>query len=73
MEQILNIYLNDLEQQNFSIKTIKTYKNNIRILIRHLNSIDITDIEQITPLHIKQFIAFKRENGCSAVYINNLL
>ena len=73
MEQILNIYLSDLEQQNFSIKTIKTYKNNIRILIRHLNSIGITDIEQISPLHIKSFIAFKRENSCSAVYINNLL
>ena len=73
MKQILNVYLNDLEQQNFSIKTIKTYKNNIRILIRHLNNIDITDIEQITPMHIKQFIAFKRENNCSAVYINNLL
>lgn len=73
MEQILNIYLSDLEQQNFSIKTIKTYKNNIRILIRHLNNIGITDIEQITPMHIKQFISYKKENNCSAVYINNLL
>lgn len=73
MEQILNIYLNDLEQQNFSIKTIKTYRNNIRILIRHLNNIGITNIEDIAPMHIKQFIAYKRENNSSAVYINNLL
>ena len=73
MEQILNIYLSDLELNNFSTKTIKTYKNNIRILIRHLNNMDITNIEDIAPMHIKQFIAFKRENNCSAVYINNLL
>ena len=73
MEQILNIYLSDLELQSFSARTIKTYRNNILQLIRHLNSIGITNIEQISPLHIKSFIAFKRENGCSAVYINNLL
>lgn len=73
MEQILNIYLNDLELQSFSAKTIKTYRNNLLQLIRYLNNIGITDIEQINPLHIKQFISFKRENNCSAVYINNLL
>lgn len=73
MEQILNIYLSDLELNNFSTKTIKTYRNNLLQLIRHLNSMDITNIEDIAPLHIKQFIAFKRENNCSAVYINNLL
>ena len=73
MEQILNVYLNDLELNNFSTKTIKTYRNNIGQLISWLNAMDITNIEQITPMHIKQFIAFKRENNCSAVYINNLL
>lgn len=73
MKQILNIYLSDLELNNFSTKTIKTYRNNIGQLIKWLNNMDITDIEDITPLHIKQFIAFKRENNCSAVYINNLL
>ena len=73
MEQILNIYLNDLELQSFSARTIKTYRNNIGQLIKWLNNIGITDIEDISPLHIKQFIAFKRENNCSAVYINNLL
>lgn len=72
MEQILNVYLNDLELQSFSARTIKTYRNNLLQLIRYLNSMDITNIEDIAPLHIKQFIAFKREN-CSAVYINNLL
>lgn len=73
MEQILNVYLNDLELNNFSTKTIKTYRNNLLQLIRYLNSIGITNIEDIAPLHIKQFIAFKRENNSSAVYINNLL
>ena len=73
MQQILNIYLNDLELQNFSAKTIKTYRNNIGQLIKWLNNIGITDIEQIKSLHIKQFISYKKENGCSAVSINNLL
>lgn len=73
MKQILNIYLNDLELQSFSARTIKTYRNNIGQLIKYLNSMDITNIEDISPMHIKQFIAFKRENNCSAVYINNLL
>ena len=73
MKQILNVYLNDLEQQNFSIKTIKTYRNNILQLIRHLNSMDITNIEDIAPMHIKQFISYKKENGCSPISINNLL
>lgn len=73
MQQILNIYLNDLEQQNFSTKTIKTYRNNIGQLIRYLNHIGITNIEAINPLHIKQFIAFKKENSCNPISINNLL
>ena len=73
MQQILNIYLSDLEQQNFSTKTIKTYRNNIGQLIRYLNNMSITNIEDINPLHIKQFIAFKKENSCNPISINNLL
>lgn len=69
MRNLLSIYLDDLELNNYSKATLKTYRNNLKKFISYIESINITDIEDINMVHIKQYLATYDHH--SAVHVNN--
>ena len=68
MQELLNIYLSDLELNGLSPKTVKTYKNNIKQFIAF---VEVDTIEDVSVKHVRSFIEMKKDK--STTYINNLI
>jgi integrase/recombinase XerD len=73
INDIYNEFLFDLEIKNYSIRTIKGYRNNNRAFLNFLiNEHKITNIEEITTGHIKSYLLYLKKKGLSEIYINNI-
>lgn len=68
MQELLNIYLSDLELNGLSPKTVKTYKNNIKQFIAF---VEVDSIQDVSIEHVRGFIQAKKDK--STTYINNLI
>ena len=68
MQELLNIYLSDLELNGLSPKTVKTYKNNIKQFIAF---VEVDNIQDVSIQHVRSFIEVKKDK--STTYINNLI
>lgn len=67
-------YLYNCKCRRLSEKTIKNYDMLLRLLLNFLkNEKDITTLEQLKPMHIKQFICMNDEKGRKPNYLNDLL
>lgn len=55
MKKYVQLYIADLKMQNYSEKTLKSYRNAILRFINYLDG-EVDDIEDINTIHIKSYI-----------------
>ena len=68
----LKEYLLECELRNYTEKTIKGYRNSIELLVNYLQQNGITDVDEVLPAHIKQFLTNLQRAGRKPSYINGL-
>lgn len=74
LKNILNEFLLELEIKNYSKRTLKSYKNNNLLFITFLEKdFEITEVEEVKPIHIKSYIKFLKNRGNKETYINGIL
>lgn len=74
LENLLNEYLLDIRLKNYSIRTLKSVKNNNLLFFAYLESeYGITTIEKVSHVHLKAYIKHKQTLGLKATYINSIL
>lgn len=74
LNDILEEFLVELEIQNYSPRTIKTYRNNNLLLFTFIkNEYGIVEIEKVKSVHIKQYIKFLQKNKRKTSYINGII
>lgn len=74
LKDLLSEYILELELQNYSIRTIKSYRNNNLLFFTYVqNEFNITEIEDIKPLHIKSYIKFLQRKKRKPTYINGIV
>lgn len=74
IKDLLKEFAFDLQIKNYSKRTIETYKYNIDQLIIFLDKQhEISDIEDVSSLHIKRFVQYQLEIGNKSNYINTII
>ena len=74
LEDLLNEYLLDIQLKNYSIRTIKSVRNNNLLFFTYLKSeYRITTIEKVSHVHLKAYIKHKQSLGLKATYLNSIL
>lgn len=67
-------YIYEIQIRNYTSRTIKGYKNNILRFSQYVkNECNTTELEEVTPAHIKKYLNSLKEKGRSPVYINTIL
>jgi integrase/recombinase XerD len=74
LKDVLKEFLFDCEIRKMSSRTIKSYKNNNQ---RFFNFIEgefgVTELEEVSHLHIKQYFKFLISKGLTELYVNSIL
>lgn len=74
LKDVLEEFLLELEIRNYSKRTLKSYKNNNLLFFTYLEKeFEITEIEDIKPIHIKNYIKFLKSKGRKESYINGII
>lgn len=74
IKDLLKEFTFDLRIKNYSKRTIETYNYNVGQLISYLEiHHDISDVEDVSSLHIKKFIQYQNEIGNKSNYINTII
>ena len=74
ISELIAEYILDCEIKKFTHKTIKGYKNNLDYLARFLSEKhQITEIENVKPIHLKDFFKYISDMGRKETYMNGLL
>ena len=74
IEDAIKEYIYEIQVRNYTPRTIKGYKNNILRFSQFIkNQCSIVELEDVAPLHIKQYLNSLKEKGRSPVYINTIL
>lgn len=74
LRNILEEFVLELEIQNYSNKTIYTYKSKNLNFIKYLeNKHKITKIEDVKTLHVKSYVAGLRQAQRKPTYINSVI
>ncbi|MEC0307359.1 tyrosine-type recombinase/integrase [Paenibacillus lautus] len=73
LEDVYKEFLFDLEIKNYSIRTIKGYRNNNKAFLNFLsNEFAITEVEGVNTTHIKTYLMNLKMKGLSESYINGI-
>lgn len=73
-KDLLKEYEYDLKVRSYSKRTIKTsYNSCLKFLTYCENEFKVKDIEELLPLHLKQYIDYLQDLGRSEVYINSII
>lgn len=72
---VVNEFVYECRIKKFSERTIKGYKNNTLRFFKFLdeNEDSILELEEITPMHIKSYLAYLSISGHKETYINGIL
>lgn len=74
LKEVLLEFTMELQLQNYSIRTIKGYKNNVGGLLTFIEKeFKITEIEKLNHQHIKMYIKNKQDIGRKESYINSII
>lgn len=74
IEDAVKEYIYEIQIRNYTSRTIKGYKNNILRFNQYVKKqFQITELEEVCPAHIKQYLNSLKEKGRSPVYINTIL
>lgn len=73
LEDVYREFLFDLEIKNYSVRTIKGYRNNNRAFLNFLcNEFAVIEIEEVSTSHIKAYLMNLKKKGLSESYINGI-
>ena len=73
LEDLLKEFLFELQIQNYSRRTIDTYRYNVNQFIMYVKELEIEELDDVLPVHIKKFIKHQQALGNKASYINVLI
>lgn len=74
LEEALKEFIFELEIKKFTKRTIKGYKNNNALFFNFLkNEFRVTELEDLTALHIKKYFQHLTKKGRKPTYINGIL
>lgn len=74
LKDVLREFLYEIQIKNYTPRTIKGYKNNLAKFFKYCEiELEIVELEEITHLHIKQYLNYLKEKGLTPTYINTIL
>lgn len=74
LSAVLNEFIYECRIKRFTELTIKGYHNGNALLIKWLNEqFEITNIEDVKPVHLKGYIYSKVDLKCKETYINGII
>lgn len=63
-----------MQVKKFTERTIKTSINSTKAFFRYINGeFSVEELEEVTHVHIKQYIDYLQKQGRAEVYINSIL
>ena len=66
-------YLIEIEVRKYTPKTIRSYRDNLNLLLRFCTEHEITGIENVTLASVKQFTRAMTASKKKRTYINGIL
>lgn len=74
LSDVLKEFLFEIKIRSYSPRTMKGYKNNNALFHNWLShEYGIIELEEITHLHIKQYLTYLQQKGRKPTYINSIL
>ncbi|WP_155890105.1 phage integrase N-terminal SAM-like domain-containing protein [Peribacillus kribbensis] len=74
ISDLLKEFTFDLKIKNYAERATETYNYNTNQLIYYLGQFhEITDIEDVSGVHIKKFVQHQLDSGKKPTYINTLI
>lgn len=74
LTDLLREYIYECEIKKYSPRTIKEYRNNIKLFFNYLEKEHgIVTLEQVSHVQIKRYLKYLTSIGCKATYINGIL
>ena len=74
MKELKQEYIFDCKIRDLAPRTVRNYEKQLDYFIRFLDeSQDVKNLEELKPIHIKQFVAMLQEKKNKPSYINDLL
>ena len=73
LSKIKDEFVFDCQIRKLSDRTIKNYSKQIGYLLKFLEEKGITEIEEVIPQHIKEFLMTIKQKGRTVNYFNDLL
>jgi integrase/recombinase XerD len=74
LNDVLKEFLFECEIKKYSKRTIKSYKNNNALFFTFIsNEFQITELEDITAMHIKRYFQYLNQKGLKPTYVNSIL
>lgn len=74
LNDVLKEFIYEIKIKNYTSRTIKGYKNNLAKFFKYCEGeLEISELEEITHLHIKHYLNYLKEKGLTATYINTIL
>ena len=73
MEELKNEFILDCKARNLAPRTIGNFEKQLNYFVRFLEERqDVKKLEELKPIHIKQFIAMLQEKKNKPYYVNDL-
>ena len=74
MEELAKEFILDCRVRNLSPRTVRNYEKQLSYFVRFLEEKqDVKELEELKPVHIKQFIVMLQEKKNKPSYVNDLL
>ena len=74
IDDALREYIYEIKLRNYTQRTIKGYKNNLTKFLTYCKTeFELSEIEEVSHLHIKQYLNELKDRGLSESYINTIL
>jgi integrase/recombinase XerD len=74
IDDIYREYIYEIKVRNYTERTIKGYKNNLNKFLTYCKKeFELVELEEITHIHIKQYLGVLKSKSLSESYINTIL
>jgi integrase/recombinase XerD len=74
LRDLLREYIYECEIKKYSPRTIKEYRNNIKLFFNYLEKeYKIITLEQVSHVQIKNYLKYLTNKGCKETYVNGIL
>lgn len=71
LEELMALWLESMLARNLAPKTLTIYRLEVGQFLRFLETLGIATPEAVKPLHIRKWLAFRRQQGVSARQLRN--